>query len=37
MTLTRVRQVSFRSDGLNSGTFAFVVSNSFPVKFGSAE
>ena len=37
MTLTRVRQVSFRSDGLNSGTFAFVVSKSFPVKFGSAE
>jgi hypothetical protein len=37
MTLARVRQVSFRSDGLNSGAFAFVVSNSFPVKFGSIE
>jgi len=37
MTLARVRQVSFRSDGLNSGAFAFVVSNSFPVKFGSTE
>jgi hypothetical protein len=37
MTLARVRQVSFRSDGLHSGVFAFVVSNSFPVKFGSTE
>lgn len=37
LTLTRVRQVAFRSDGLSSGTFSFVVSNSFPVKFGSAE
>jgi hypothetical protein len=37
LTLARVRQVSFRSDGLNSGAFSFVVSNSFPVRFGSAE
>lgn len=37
MTLARVRQVSFRSDGLSSGAFSFVVSNSFPVRFGSAE
>lgn len=37
LTVTRVRQVSFRSDGLSSGAFSFVVSNSFPVRFGSAE
>lgn len=32
LTLTRVRQVSFRSEGLSSGTFAFVVSSRFPVR-----
>jgi hypothetical protein len=35
LTLSRVRQVSFRSGGLSSGTFSFVVSTSFPVRFES--
>jgi hypothetical protein len=33
MTLSRVRQVAFRSSGLSSGAFSFVVSDSFPVRF----
>jgi len=37
LTLSRVRQVSFRSNGLTSGAFSFVVSSSFPVSFGSVE
>ncbi len=33
LTMTRVRQVAFRSDGLSSGSFRFVVSTNFPVIF----
>ncbi len=36
MTLSRVRQVGFRSDGLASSEFSFVVSTSFLVRFESA-
>ncbi|MCP4674659.1 MAG: hypothetical protein GY854_03925 [Deltaproteobacteria bacterium] len=33
LTMTRVRQVAFRSDGMSSGSFRFVVSTNFPVTF----
>lgn len=36
MSLSRVRQVSFRSDGMTSGEFSFIVSTSFLVRFESA-
>lgn len=33
LTLSRIRQVTFRSNGLSTGTFRFVISTNFPVKF----
>jgi hypothetical protein len=33
LTLSRVRQVAFRAEGLSGGTFAFEVAASFPVRF----
>ena len=36
MSLSRVRQVSFRSDGLRAGEFSFVVATSFLVRFESS-
>ncbi len=36
MSLSRIRQVSFRSNGLSSGEFLFVVSTNFLVRFESA-
>ncbi len=33
LTLTRIRQVAFRTEGLSSGSFGFSVSTNFPVTF----
>ncbi|MCP4603082.1 MAG: hypothetical protein GY847_21630 [Proteobacteria bacterium] len=33
LTLSRIRQVAFRTDGLSSGSFKFIVSINFPVAF----
>ncbi|MDD5310007.1 MAG: hypothetical protein PHU25_22035 [Deltaproteobacteria bacterium] len=33
MTVSRVRQVAFRADGISSSAFSFVISTNFPVKF----
>jgi hypothetical protein len=33
ISISRIRQVAFRSDGLQSGTFRFLVSINFPVTF----
>lgn len=33
LTISRIRQVAFRADGLSEGSFQFVVSTNFPIKF----
>ena len=33
LTLSRIRQVTFRSKGLSTGVFRFVISTNFPVRF----
>jgi hypothetical protein len=37
LTMSRVRQVAFRSAGLSSGAFSFVIATSFPVRFETGE